>query len=95
MNILIVSESGSGKSNLGDIIRNGIFKADKNSIIKTNDMGREVKSFGNGKNVYNLSIRKLEGQEMMSIDGIDLSKYDIVVLLKGGEFKKTYDKLHA
>lgn len=94
MNILIVGESGSGKSNLGDLIRNSIFKADKNSSIHTDDTDREVKTFGKGKNLYNLQIRQLDGKEAMSIDGVDLSKFDIVVFLKGGEFKKRFEQLY-
>ena len=95
MNILIVGESGSGKSNLGDLIRNGIFKADKNSSIRTNDVDRQAKAFGSGKNIYNLHIRKLDGKEAMFVDGVDMGKYDVVVLLKGGDFKKRFDELHS
>ena len=94
MNILIIGESGSGKSNLGDLIRNGIFKADKNSSIRTDDIDREVKTFGKGKNIYNLQIRQLDGKEAVSIDGMELSKFDVIVLLKGGEFKKRFEQLY-
>lgn len=94
MNILIAGKSGTGKSNLGDIIRNGIFKADKNSRIKTNDTDRQVKEFGSGKNVYNLIIRKTGDIAVSGLDANDLEQ-DVIIILRGGEFKKRYNSLRS
>ena len=79
MNILIVGDSGSGKSNLGDFIRNLVFKLDREASITTDDLDREVKTFGSGKNVYNLKVQRSPTDE-------EVKKADIVISLNNKAF---------
>ncbi len=87
MNILIIGKSGCGKSNLSDIIRNGIFKADSNSAIHVNDPDRTVKDLGEGKNVYNIAVRREMQKE-------DVDDADIVVEIKTKTFVEKFRELN-
>lgn len=83
MDILVVGPSGSGKSKLGDLIRNTIFKIDKDSKIVTNDPDRGKEPFGEGKNIYNLEVK----QESLDILNFPLGpedlKKDVIIILTG------------
>lgn len=94
MNILLVGESGTSKSNLGDILRRAIFRTDPNSHIHTDDPSRDMKEFGHGTNLYNISVRQLKKGEKLTDLG-DLSNQDVVVFLNGPEFKKWFEEVYT
>jgi energy-coupling factor transporter ATP-binding protein EcfA2 len=85
MKILIIGESGLGKSNISDIIRNGIFKADSNACITVNDPSREVKELGAGDNKYVIDVLH---------DGENVGDYDIVVNVKTKAFIDRFKELY-
>lgn len=87
MNILIVGESGCGKSNLSDVIRNGIFKADPDSNIHVDDPDRSRKDLGEGNNGYSIIVRREMLQE-------DADNADIVVKIKSKAFVEKYHELY-
>jgi len=94
MEILIVGQSGSGKSVLGDLIRNAIFRADRDSKITTDDADRQTKALGSGKTPYNLHIRQLKaGETIRGLSEIDLNRFDIIIGVKGGGFIKRYREI--
>lgn len=86
MNILLVGKSGLGKSNLGDIVRNSIFKADSNACISTDDPDRTVKTLGQGTNSYLLKVRREALPE-------DLEQADIVVTVNTSKFKELFKEI--
>jgi CO dehydrogenase nickel-insertion accessory protein CooC1 len=87
MEILIVGKSGNGKSNLADLIKNAIFKADAESCININDPDRENKSLGQGKNEYNINVRREASQE-------DKNKADISVEINNGRFIERFKEIY-
>lgn len=97
MEIAIVGISGIGKSNLGDIIRNTIFKLDSNSCIRTNDPDRTKVTLGSGSNMYNVNIVKV-GEEQSVIDVIKKTNQDndITIVINNKKFlewfRKTYNQ---
>jgi dephospho-CoA kinase len=86
MNILIIGKSGVGKSNLADLLKNLIFKMDKQSNITINDPDREVKQFGSGISCHTITVvrDKVEANEF---------EYDIEIEIKTNQFKDWFDKL--
>ena len=92
MNILIVGKSGVGKSNLGDIIRNTIFKLDSDALIKTDDPDRSVKTFGTGSNEYGISIERADEWESLrsAVTEEVTSKEDIIIVINNENFQKWF-----
>jgi ABC-type glutathione transport system ATPase component len=84
MDILIIGESGYGKSNLGDILKAAIFKSDKESRVVTDDKNRANPTLGNGKNQYNILIRNPED--------IDMPPSDITITINNHNFKEWVDE---
>jgi ribose 1,5-bisphosphokinase PhnN len=94
MNILIVGPSGSGKSKLGDFIRNTIFKLDSNSKIITKDLDREGKPFGEGHNIYNIEVEQRSEDEMETLMSVwDLDK-DIIIILANDTVSKWFKDVY-
>ena len=56
MNILIIGNSGVGKSNFGDIMKNLIHRHDPDCTIVITDPSREQKTLGTGKNIHRISV---------------------------------------
>lgn len=86
MKILIVGKSGMGKSNLGDIIRNAIFRADSEACITTDDPDRETKTLGQGPNDYSLEVRQQASNQA-------LEEADVVVYINTGRFKELFKEI--
>lgn len=96
MNLLIVGVSGSGKSKLGDLIRNTIFRLDDDARITTRDPDRENKSFGDGKNVYNISVRQVpEDQKSTPVSEEDLESSDVVIVLTNDSVNKWFKEVYS
>ena len=87
MYILIVGGPSSGKSNLSDMIRNVIFKADSNSKVITDDEDREMKTFGSGKNEYTINV-------MRTLEKEDEEKADVVINIASKKFVDWYHKIN-
>jgi len=87
MNILIVGNSGMGKSNMADLLRNGIFKADREAAIKIDDADRVAKAMGNGKNEYSIVVRQQATKE-------DEDRADVVVEIKSKAFIDKFKELY-
>ena len=87
MEIAIIGNHGVGKSNMADIIRNAIFKSDKDAAINMDDDSRDIKVFGHGKNIYNIHVAG--DIEVLSTEP------DILINIKGGEFKLWFDKMYS
>jgi ribose 1,5-bisphosphokinase PhnN len=87
MDILIIGPSGSGKSKLGDLVRNTIFKLDKEAKILTKDPDRGVEPFGEGKNTYNIEIEQASREHLSAVNVVDLKKDIVIVLTKGSVAK--------
>lgn len=90
VNILIVGKSGYGKSNLGDIIRNAIFKIDGNSAISSNDPDRSVKLLGHGSNAYKVDVRQLDSEESLGSLTKEELDNDIVVYIGNKQFSEWF-----
>jgi dephospho-CoA kinase len=88
MEILIVGKSGAGKSNFADILKNLIFKMDKDSEIIIDDPDRDVKKLGNGSTVHKIKVRRPEEST-----GDDVSDCDILIQIKSDKFKQWFDKI--
>lgn len=82
MNILIVGPTNSGKSRLGDLIRNTIFRLDKEAKIVVHDSDRSKEPFGNGSNVYDIEVFQRPVTEIKGFDQSELGK-DVVIILSG------------
>jgi len=96
MNILIVGKSGLGKSNLGDIVKNTIFKMDGNATINTNDPDRAVKAFGTGSNVYNINIKQLaEGVSIKDLAKEAIEEYDIIIDINNKAFLEWFREIYS
>jgi predicted ATP-binding protein involved in virulence len=87
LDILIIAPSGYGKSNLADIVKNSIFKADINAHIHVDDKDRELKELGDGKNKYNIIVRREKFDE-------DIAKADIIVEIKSKKFYERYHEIN-
>ena len=90
MNILIAGKSGYGKSNLGDIIRNVIFKIDGNSTLNSNDPDRSIKSLGHGSNIYNVTIRQLDSKESLDSLTKEELENDVVIYIGSKKFSEWF-----
>ena len=91
MNILIVGKSGVGKSNLGDIVKNTIFKLDADATINSDDPDRAVKSLGKGNNKYSISIKQLkEGANLHDMFSEELLQGDVIILLTNQKFQEWF-----
>ncbi len=88
MNILITGKSGSGKSNLGDIVKNFIFKIDKDCHIFNNDIDRNDKEFGRGKNEYNMYVKQIPTKE-------DVDQADVIINLQTKAFHDWFHKIYS
>ena len=86
MNVLIIGESGHGKSNLTDVVRNAIFKADEDAAIHVDDTDRNNKVLGDGKYEYNIVVRREAKQD-------EVDKADIVVEIKTKAFVERFREL--
>lgn len=86
MEILIAGELGTGKSNLGDMIKNYIFKVDKNSTIVTDDPSRQIKLLGSGKNIYNIRVSKSFTKDV-------LNNADIIININSDSFNKWFREI--
>lgn len=96
MNILVIGKSGFGKSNLGDIVRNTIFKLDSNSTIHSSDPDRSIKSLGQGSNIYNISVRQLKDEETLdSLTKEEFEKSDIVIYLTSKKFNEWFRTIYS
>lgn len=93
MDILIVGASGSGKSKLGDLVRTTIFKLDEDSKIVTSDPDRENKSFGDGKNTYNIKIHQVGSEPKIVLTTDDL-KNDVVIVLTSDSVSKWFKEMY-
>jgi len=95
MDILIVGPSGSGKSKLGDLVKNTIFKLDSNCKIVTQDPDRENKTFGEGVNTYSIKVKQVPLEELISLYVPDSFKGDMLIILTGDSvgrwFKDVYE----
>jgi GTPase SAR1 family protein len=90
MNILIVGQPDTGKSNLADIIKNNIFKMDKESTIVINDYNKDSNSeFGSGVNKHKIKIIKRGTEGGV----IDFKEFDIVIDISSKSFKEWFDQL--
>lgn len=83
MDIMIIGVPGSGKSEVGDIIKNTIFKIDPNSTIINHDPDRTYKPFGDGKNIYNIYTKQVD-----SLPLEEMKKYGVVITLNGTAVKE-------
>lgn len=96
MNILIIGKSGTGKSNLGDIIKTAIFKVDKDAKIETNDPGRSIKVFGSGNTLYQINMKQYDNTLPYLIVQEDVNNYDVIVIMINNNFytwfKTIYNK---
>lgn len=94
MDILIIGVAGSGKSKLGDLIRNTIFKLDSESQVLTRDPDRSISPFGSGKNVYSIEVRQANslGPEAM-IRPEDFQK-DVIVILTSGTVGRWFQEVY-
>jgi len=94
MDILIVGPSGSGKSKLGDLVRNTIFKLDKEAKILTRDPDRGAEPFGEGKNTYNVEVRQIPLEELNTLFPDEL-RSNVIIILTGDSvgrwFKDVYE----
>lgn len=96
MNILLVGKSGLGKSNLGDIVRNTVFKLDSNSTINSDDPDRSMKSLGSGSNIYNISVRQLGSNESLeNLTKEELHDKDIVIYLGSKKFLEWFRTVYS
>lgn len=94
MNILIMGASGSGKSKVGDLIRNTVFKMDPNSKIATTDPDRENKIMGEGKNDYNIVIKKVPSEELISYClPPDILANDVIIILTSGAAGRWFQEM--
>lgn len=94
MDILIVSKSGFGKSNMGDIIRNTIFKLDSDSTVNSGDPDRSMKYLGHGSNVYNITVRQLRPEENLSNLTKEELENDIVVYIGSKRFSEWFETVY-
>ena len=93
MNITILGRHGCGKSVLGDIAKNTLFRMDSNATIKSDDPDREAKSLGSGNNVHNISVRAVEEEQKLAEELDELMRQhdqDVVVIVNSGEFIKWF-----
>ena len=88
MNILIVGEHGTGKSNMVDLLRNMIYKLDKDCTITTNDPDRSVKVIGSGHKQHQVDVLNQEADNVLIPKG-----YDVVVYQQNQNFKKWFDEV--
>jgi CO dehydrogenase nickel-insertion accessory protein CooC1 len=86
MNILIIGKSGYGKSNLTDVVKNAIFKADEDAVIHIDDPDRNDKALGGGSYEYNIGVRREVKQD-------EVDKADIVVEIKTKAFLERFREL--
>lgn len=91
MNITILGRHGSGKSVLGDIAKNTLFRMDSNATIKSDDPDRAVTSLGSGNNIHNISVRAVEDDEpLMEIVEGAVEQQDIVVIVNNEAFLRWF-----
>ena len=88
MNILIVGEHGTGKSNMVDLLRNMIYKLDKDCTITTNDPDKTLKSIGSGNRQHNVMVVTPQDEKT----AVDVAP-DIRVELVNQDFKKWFDEV--
>jgi len=86
MKIIIIGKSGVGKSNLSDLLRNLIFKLDKDSKIMVDDHDRQIKEFGSGQDNHTIRVARDDSN-------INITDYDIEIRIKTNKFKDWFDNL--
>ena len=94
MDILIAGPSGSGKSKLGDFIKSTIFSLDKESRITTDDPDREVKSFGEGKNTYNIEVRQISAISTAYPITLEDLRKDVIIILTRDSVSKWFNDVY-
>lgn len=88
MNILIIGESGVGKSNLGDILKGLIFKHDKDCTITVDDPDRELKTLGHGPRLHTIHVSRDPNVKYRE-------EMDMVIVLGTKSFKEWYDTVYS
>jgi len=94
MDILIVGPSSSGKSKLGDFIKNTIFKLDKDAKILTTDPDRSKEPFGEGKNPYNVEVRQIDAISIAYPITLDDLKKDVIIILTRDTVSKWFKDIY-
>lgn len=92
MNILIIGKTGTGKSNLVDIIRSTIFRVDPDAKIETNDPGRSIKVFGKGGKQYNVNTKQVKNNNEISLFEIDNN--DVLIIMCNDNFYKWFHEIY-
>lgn len=88
MDILILGKSGVGKSNFADMLKNVIFKMDKDAEVLVDDPDRESKQLGSGKNIHKIKVRRIENR-----DENDMNSCDILIQIKNEKFKQWFEEI--
>ena len=94
MNIIILGKHGSGKTNLGDIAMNTIFRMDGDAKIHNLDPDRSIDTRGSGNSVHSVSVRPVEDDE--SIIGVIeevMEDNDVVVVVNSTKFYEWFRSL--
>jgi GTPase SAR1 family protein len=86
VNILIVGNKDTGKSNLANMLKNDIFKLDKEATIIIDDSSLQNGNFGSGHNIHNIKVCRTE-------EVSNLNDYDVRINIVDGKFKEWFDNL--
>ena len=96
MEILIVGKSGYGKSNMGDLVRNTIFKMDEDAVITSHDPDRSVKVLGHGQNIYNVKVKQLGPEDnLASLTPEEASSADVIISVTNEKFLEWFRSIYS
>jgi hypothetical protein len=77
------------------LVRNTIFKLDKEAKILTRDPDRGAEPFGEGKNTYNVEVRQVDAISVAYPITLEDLKKDVIIILTrdsvGRWFKDVYE----